>query len=569
MSGAGSRVVSDSAASDRNDPWVVTIDLPFIRSALLRRRLVLLLATVVGGLVGLGAAFMAESGSQADVTLLLSHDAAQDPDDAAATDLGLLRTRALAETVIGDRNLAMSPEEFVSTVSVAESTGQLLRLVVAAPDDDAAVERVEALARLYLEFRADVLTDQVDALIGGYEDRIELLQEQSAAVQDELSDLRASPSSVDAVRQNEVIAERAAIVEEIDLLQQSIDNERIRLAAVVDASRVIDPAAAISDVSLLRLAIGGAAGAFAALALASVGVLAIAIFMDRPRRRAEVAHALDTKVLVSVGRLRGRLGSSREARRHAAERLAQFVLAADEQEIALLGVLSERDTVSLGADLVKTMAADGAAVTCIDLTRRGGLAAELGTTSITLAEWQQTAGSSAASSIRVVRPGHTESASTLVAPSPQQPHRSPSAGGSDDPPVAPDLVPVASHGAWNEGSESTGRAPSTTRRHARHARPGPADGVSPRPGAATTLVVGELDPALGAYRFAQWAGAAVLVVRAGAASTELLTSAARQVQGSGMRLLGAVLTRSDRTDDSVGEPPRPSRPTSHPDGRRP
>jgi hypothetical protein len=67
-----------------------------------------------------------------------------------------------------------------------------------------------------------------------------------------------------------------------------------------------------------------------------------------------------------------------------------------------------------------------------------------------------------------------------------------------------------------------------------------------------TLVVAEVDPALGAGPVGEWAGRAMFVLRSGAVSTERLQTSARLVRAAGLSVRCAALVGSDAADDSAG-----------------
>lgn len=510
-----------------SDAWLVTIDLPFLRYALRRRRLLLLVVAALGGLVGLAAMSMLDAGSRAQVTILLVPDQAQQPTD-SSTDIGLLDTRALAEQVIADRALSMSADEFLSSVQVEGGSGQLLSLVVAAPTDQEAVERADALARVFLRYRASVLTEQADALASGYESEISDLEERSLALTAEITRLTNAGQTGDG-SVNDLLAERASVTGKATDLQAAIDSDRIRLAAVLDASKVVDPAAPLESGSLRSMVVAVAGGAFAALALAALLVITLAVFDDRPRRRADIARATGAPVLFSVGPLRQWPWSSRPARHLVASRLHTRVgegVAAG-STLAFLGVASERETVAVATAVITKLAAADTPVLGVDLTRHRRLAPSLGLPPTALEDWDDVQPShddhDSPARVHVIQPDPADAASWRATARMRQPD---SRGEQDD--------------LDREGTERRGR-----RRRARYA-------LDP-----ATVVVGEVDPALGADVFAGWADEAILVLRAGSQNTQRLRTAARQVRASGLRLMGSVLTGSDTFDETLGDTPRP------------
>ncbi len=66
----------------------------------------------------------------------------------------------------------MTPEAFQQSVVPTPSTSQILILDVRAPDDAAARERADVLAKTFLDFRAAQLRSRSDALISGYNNQV-------------------------------------------------------------------------------------------------------------------------------------------------------------------------------------------------------------------------------------------------------------------------------------------------------------------------------------------------------------------------------------------------------------
>jgi hypothetical protein len=67
-----------------------------------------------------------------------------------------------------------------------------------------------------------------------------------------------------------------------------------------------------------------------------------------------------------------------------------------------------------------------------------------------------------------------------------------------------------------------------------------------------TVVLADLDPAVGADHLTEWADRVVLVVSAGRSSVEKIRTVGEMIRGAGLDLRFAALLRTERTDDSSG-----------------
>ena len=149
----------------------------YLRGAVRRRAL----RCVLFGLAGLllAAGFLAVSPPTATTTLLLTRVAKNDGSSPMATDLSLLTTREVAETTIGALGLTMSPDDLLASVHAVTSTSpDVLQLTMTGPTTAEAVRRLGRFSQDYLDFRAHQVLAQSDALVEGYQHRIQDLQSQ-------------------------------------------------------------------------------------------------------------------------------------------------------------------------------------------------------------------------------------------------------------------------------------------------------------------------------------------------------------------------------------------------------
>lgn len=512
------RVADDEMAADETAASPALVSLRFLQSELRRRWRVWVALSVIGGLLGLLSFVALGRSATATTTLLLAHDPGTDPTRAMQTDLGLVRTRVLAEEVIADLGLDVAPVDLLEEVRAAGQTSQLLTISTTAPDGQQAVAIASGFARAYLSFRSEVLTQQAESRIEGTLAQAQVLAERVTEITKQIDALAGGATSAQATHLNDLIAERAGLNSQISQLRQSAQSDRIQLSAVVDASQIIDPAVVEPKGVKRRAAMSMASGILAGFFLGVGLVLGRALLSDRLRRRDDISRAVGTPVILSVGRVSGGWRSSRQARERVTARLL------DELEVdppvsrrwALLGVNSERDTVVAAADLIRALSARGALVTGVDLTETGALASALGVQAGRPEDWAPSSPSG----------GDPEAEVSTRPAGPQviRPIRVPSVARRPTGLLDPlDLLTLP-----GEGTETS------------------VEGY--------TVVVSEVTPAIGAEHLASWADLAVLVLAAGAASGERLRAAAYAVRTSGLTLTGVVLTRSDPTDDSLGEP---------------
>lgn len=496
-----------------SDVWPATISLAPLRAELRRRWRLVAALSALGGFMGLALSVYLGGGSTATTTLFLARDGSQEPSSAMQTDIGLLTTRAVAVKVIDEQGLDVSATDLLGSISLSTPSTQLLTISVQADDPEAAVELTQNVADAFLDFRAELLTDQLEAANQGMEDQADQLAVRLDQVTAEIGRLAGSAVPEDQTRVNELISERSGLTTEISRLREGIQAEEVQVAAVIDSSKVVDPATVQPGGSLRLAVFSSASGFVGGGALGVAIVLAYGVLSDRPRRRSAVSAAIGSPVILSVDEVVGRRSSGTVACEQAAARLVDLIRVhrtpARSMRLALLSVASSAQTVAVAADLVRGLVRDGTEVTVVDLTEAGGLAKALRTDAVTVERWIDQARNRRAID---------------VAPSVVRPDRVPTLA----------KRPASLDEPW--GLAVAERAASS-------------------PAGQVMLVVAEATPAVGADHIASWADNAVLVLRAGAASHDRLANSATVVRTAGISLLGAILTNTDRVDDSLGDPP--------------
>ena len=484
----------------------VLVSLHFIRTALLRRLAICVLSPVLGILIA-GLYMLAfPPPHEAEASLILTTDAGSSAEAAVATNVSLLQTKTLANRAVSELGLSMTADEFFDTMKSETVGSQLLELRITGPDDAEAVRRLNGLTTVYLAFRAEQLSLQSDVLVNGLKDRIATLESEITKLAAATAKLRAEGGPDSNRKLTAASAQRGALDARIETLQQSVEDATLRNSAVVESSRVLDPPTAVAGRATRNLALGLASGFIGGTALGWGGVLFAAITSSRLRRRSDIARTTGSSVPISVGRIDPISRAWRwlpplhaAARRRDAERerlahaLSEELMLPDRSNRLAVAVVDNAAEVSYAvAEAARSLAAQGRSVTVLDLTGRGsrGLRAAL----------PRTPGTNVPT---VLRPRG-------LAPLAHQ---------------AADLVPV---GHWDHD-----------------------EATQPSLGDAT-LILADLDPAIGADHLTAWTERVVLVLTAGRTSVEKVATIGGQIRGAGLELRFAAVVRTEPTDDSSG-----------------
>jgi uncharacterized protein involved in exopolysaccharide biosynthesis len=444
---------------------------------------------------------------QAKAALVLAHDPDVDPIRAMATNVSLMNTRTVATRTTQRLGLTMAPEDFLKSVKVEPVGSQLLTLTLTAPTDAEAVRRLDGLASTYLEFRAEQLSLQSKILVDGMRERIAQLERDFKSLSVQIEELSAAAGPSGTSRLTDAISQRAYIQNRIETLQQSVEDATLRNSSVVLSSRVLDPPAAEPGLAKRTIALGLASGLIGGAALGCGTVLFVAITSDRLRRRSDVAAALGVTVPVSVGRIAAlrkgwlwipplrALDRRREEERQRLAHVIEEELLQPQRggRLAVAGIDNVDEVSFAVAAAAAGMAARGCSISLINLTEQLSRGLKLA---------RSIPGSSAAPTVLRPRglPGLAYGAADLLAV-----------------------------GHWDEGENT------------------------PLPQLAdVTLVVADLNPAVGADHLTAWADRVVVVVTAGRSSAERVRTVGELIRAAGLDLRFAVVMHTERTDDSLG-----------------
>lgn len=484
------------------------VSLHFLRSALRRRWKTWVSIALAGLLLGAAWNVLVPARGVGTVTLLLTHDPSTDATTAMETDISLLRTRTVAQSVIDDLGLPMTTEQLQATITATDLTPTVLVVDVSAADDAAALARVRTLSRDYLSFRGTQLESQANALIDGYQEQIDGLKKQVTDLSQKYNALvAAGPEHQGEATQ--VLTERSSVGAEIGRLQQLVEDTALQSHAIVEASHELDPPSTVPRSTLRRLVLTLGSGLIGGLALGVGLVLFQALTSTRLRRREEVALALSAPVRFSAGRT-GRRAPWRRRRGRSARAVdvlahgLETAVAPRKGGQTRLGVLAVDDT-EVAALVVGTvaarLAAAGRSVFLVDLSRTGRLDRTV------------------AGVLARTRP-EGEVSGPIV--------------------FRPEREPVLARG------------PLTTTPAAWSALPQDHPSRRAWERADVVLTLGEVDPAVGVDHLATWVAKVVLLVSSGRSSAERLRTVGELVRAAGIELDFAMLADADPTDESSG-----------------
>jgi capsular polysaccharide biosynthesis protein len=503
--------VPDDAPDDPGDqprPLATLVSFHYLRAAVRRRWRFCAVLALLGVL--LGVAYLVASPTQrtATTTLRLTHQPDADPSGAIATDISLVHTRTVAEQTIKDLGLSISPQAVLSSVkAVPTGSTEILQLTMSAPTDADAVRRLDAFTKEYLSFRAKQISAQADTLIKGYQNQISDLQAQAQTLRNQ-SEALAAGGDTAADQLGTAATKQSQIDDKITALQSTVADQKLQQQAIASASRVIDPAAPTSSSGLRRMVLVLASALIGGLAIGVSVIVLRAILSDRLWLRIEVASALNASVLLSVRRISplprllriiGWLPwvNAAQARRAVDQQrmvrtIERAVPEPGRRHCLAVVCLNNSDEMRFGvAAAAVDLRNHGRMATIVDVTEAGGVASAVA----------RCVGASVDKAPAVLRP--------RVVPS--------LAGGP----------PHIDSADWGDVTLANGKN-------------------------RVTLVLTDLDPAIGVDHLTAWTDSVIVAVTAGKSSVELVRTAGDLVRSVGLHLRGAVILGAVRDDMSSG-----------------
>jgi capsular polysaccharide biosynthesis protein len=472
--------------------------LHFFRAALLRRWRTLACCICGGALLAIAALHALPPGSSATTGLVLAHREDDEPATAMATDVSLLRTRAVAQKAADALHLPMSPDDFQATVTVTAPTPEILLITLKAPTPDEAVARLGAFSTAFMAFRSTQVRTQSDGVIAGDQEQIKDLQGQSETLTKQYEAVadRSDPDSQSQAA--DLLTQRSQLNAVITTLQQDIKQTSLVTESILAASHTIDAPALNPPHTAKRVVLVMMSGLIGGTAVGVGLVLVTALLSRRLRRRDEVAMALGRPVRFSTRALVHRWPRRGVARMRDVDVLAAglgtaLTQADGPQSLALVSVGATREAALVVRRLAERLEESDHRVCLVDLTEHGDLAGTRG----------------AGAGIAVVRPTGT---------------------------VATAAGPISLVSSYD------GRASLDEDARVHWDR------------AEVVLVLGDAELGVGAEPLSTWADQAVFLVKAGRVSAEFLDSLSRIFNASGVTVDFAMLVGTDWSDESPGFP---------------
>jgi capsular polysaccharide biosynthesis protein len=483
------------------------VSLRVVLAALRRRRRFWVAVAMVGLIAGMAVTVVIPRNYTAMATLVLAHNPNDDPTLDMATDAALLETAAVAQQVINRLGLHVTATKLMGQYTDVAVSDAVLQINVTGPTPQEAIRRARALVASFLSVRTTILESQNLAAVRVLQGQVSGIQRQETSLRQQIR----AGGSLAGESSSPLVAAIAQDITQVAQLEQTIATDNLNTIQVIRGTQVLVNGILIPHSAKKRLAVDGASGLVAGLALGIGIVAAQTIISDRIRRRDEFAAALRAPVSLSVGkirrpwwmrvrRLRRRLKRPNQSVRRLARCLRSELAPAAPgyQGLAVVSIDSIEASVLAVAESARALCAEGKRVIVVDLSH-GGL---LG---------------------RVLGPRHSGTHETSIADT-----RLPAV--VVVPPDADEAFAATSLLALPPPGQ-TGTLPSTR----------------------IVLVLAELDPAVGAHYLGDLVSKAVVVGTTGRSSTSKVRANAEMLGVAGITVASGMLVAADHNDESVGE----------------
>jgi len=514
---------SFAAPNERHDFAEGLVSLGFIRAAIRRRARFWFALAVIGLVAGGGFYSSSPASYRATTSLLLTPGPYENINTAASNDQAMAESRTVAGLAVKQLGLQEGAASFLATYTAAPITERVVIITVNAPSSAQAVQRASAVATAFLKFRAEEMLSEQQLVLASLNQQAGEAQQHLNSLNTQISNLTAQRSS--ATQDSELKslrAQRTQVTGTLTNLQQAaIGNQTITkpaTVAAVNGSVVLDPATPLVHSRLKPLVLDVGIGFIGGLTLGMAIVVIQALVSDRLRRRDNVAQALGAPVRLSTGPIRlsrwrpqsrwglGRGGSvTRDA---GVLRIAAHlgrVVPGNSSGVASLAVVPVDDL------RVPALALMSLAVSCAKDGRK-----------VVVADLCD--GAPAARLVGARHPGTgtvTAYGTSLVIAVPDH----------------DDVAPAGPLGSVLAAARRSSFADEV------------AEACDP---AGLLFTLATLDPALGGDHLVTWSGDAVVMVTAGQSSWTKIRGVGEMIRLSGTRLISAVLTGADKTDESLG-----------------
>ena len=378
------------ALDETDGPRSPFISLRVLTAACRRHWRLLLAVALVGSLLGAGLHLVVPRKYASTTDLLLTEPANLDPTQAMANDTSLLQTRAVAQRAITGLHLHVTPASFLTSYQGVALSNSILEITFSAHSRAAAVSGGNAVARAFLGVRTDELNHQTQVVVNDLQAQVNSYDSEISRLSSSIDVLSASPAgSQSGDELTNLVDQRSEVTSQVAQVESQIQQEHFNATSVTQASKVLDPAAAIK-VSAKKVTITDAlSGMIGALGLAVVVLVIAVLLSDRLRSREEVASALGARVELSVLRYAPRRWT-RKRRRHqlldhpsAALRMMERRLRAHlespgDATLAIVEIEASEAAALTVAMLAFSLASEGRRVVMADMARDRPLASLLG-----------------------------------------------------------------------------------------------------------------------------------------------------------------------------------------------
>ncbi len=537
----------DFTVEEEHPPFNVAgafASLGFIGAAVRRSGRFCLVLAAIGMVAGLGIFIAYPVAYQANVTVLVKNDPAEDPVSAMLTQVVLVESQSVASGAVKALGLTQSVSSFQAAYTATVVTNQVLSITANAPTSNGAVDRANEIAAQYLKFRASTLLAQQAQVAAANAELVPQAKQQIAALQNRISQLQGQPSQQ--AELTKLQRQLKTATDSLPTLEQSVTGlttaEANTTSAMIAGSQVLNAATPLHHSKIKDVLEYVLSGLIGGLAIGLGIVIVRELISDRLRRRDDIAAALGGPIRLSVGRLRSRTfrlrvgwldkrpfglgvgwpgmrrfqlgGSSAADRSRDLRRIAVQLrnsAARPTDRAATLAVVAVDNAHEIAPALVilaELCAKEGTRLLVADLVRGAPVAKLLG---------------ARGSGVQKAR----SSGGFMVVVTPQQADLTPSG------PLSSAVAAGALAPAPSEALVSTAKD------------------------ADLLVAIAELDPAVGGEHLSTWAEAAVAVFTAGKTRATRAYAVGEMLRLSGIRAVSGIVVGADKTDQSLGSAPGP------------
>jgi len=500
--------VTSPALPGGNHPAVAgrLVSVATLVAAVHRRWRLCAAGAVLGAIAGAAFSVASPPPHTATTTLFLQHPTSSDKARAIMTDAKLAQSRSVAHAAITSLGLHSTVRELVDQYQPTILSDDLLQIKVRGPSDKEAVRRAEGVAASFLGFRRDEVQRESTLAIQDLEERQRQLNAELLQVTDGIN-ARTGVKGDEALRAlGDLLVRRATLNDKLGTVRQRIESSSFDSDAIVQKSRVVDPAG-LEDRSPLKLAVVNvAAGIVLGLLLPTALIVMQEATTDRLRRREDVAVALGAPVAAGIGGLWGPMWFQRQrftrllatpppALRRAVGRLRETLDedGGQQRRLVLVSVDSDGAAALVLASTTAELVDEEKSVLVVDLTRSNVLA-------------------------RLTKA----------------------------PPEGTDRLPLIGSGSALWVSFAPDQLPQLEARGGSEVHRELIADVD------VLLTLATVDPAIGARHLRELAGTAVVVATAGRSSEVALRSVSQLIEDAGLKLHSTILVGADERDESVG-----------------